>query len=118
MKNKTVTFSCKKITGEELMRCSFNLNKTEYNLLIFLLSGNKKYRISEISKDMGLERTTIQKAMKSLVGKGLAKRTQKNLSGGGYVFFYKPDNKDEIKNKMKEITYNWYKNVKAGIDKL
>ncbi|OYT57667.1 MAG: MarR family transcriptional regulator, partial [Candidatus Aenigmarchaeota archaeon ex4484_14] len=47
-----------------------------------------------------------------------AKRIQKNLLRGGYVFLYKPYNKDEIKNKMKEITYKWYKSVEEHIDKL
>ena len=113
-----ITFSCKKITEEELTRCSFNLNKTEYNVLIFLLRNDKMCTIFQISKAMELERTTIQKAIKNLVEKGLAKRTQKNLFRGGYIFLYKPNNKDEIKSKMKELTYKWYKNVEETIDKL
>ena len=113
-----VTFSCKKITEEELTRCSFNLNKTEYHILIFLLRNDKMRTIFQISKAMELERTTVQKAIKSLVEKRLIKRTQKNLSRGGYIFLYKPSNKDEIKNKMKEITYRWYKNVEEAINKL
>jgi len=113
-----ITFSCKKITEEELTRCSFNLNKTEYNVLIFLLRNDKMRTIFQISKAMELERTTIQKAIKNLVEKGLAKKTQKNLSRGGYIFLYKPNNKDEIKSKMKGLTYKWYKNVEETIDKL
>ena len=81
-----VTFSCKKITKEELVSCSFNLNKTKYNLLIFLLKNDKMYTVSQISNVMKLERTTIQKAIKDLVEKKLVRKTQKNLPGGGYVF--------------------------------
>ena len=113
-----ITFFCKKITEEELIRCSFNLNKTEYNVLIFLLRNDKIRTILQISKAMELERTTIQKAIKNLVEKGLTKRTQKNLSRGGYIFLYKPNNKEEIKSKMKELTYKWYKHVEETIDKL
>ena len=113
-----VTFSCKKITEEELMRCSFNLNKTEYNVLIFLLKKDKTYTASQISEGMELDRTTVQKAIKNLIEKGLAKRAQKNLSRGGYIFLYQPNNKNRIKSKMKEITYDWYKNVEEAIDKL
>jgi len=115
---RIITFSCKKITEEELIRCSFDLNKTEYNVLIFLLRNDKMLTVSEISKAMRLERTTVQKAIKNLVDKRLAKRIQKNLLRGGYVFLYKPYNKNEIKNKMKEITYKWYKSVEEHIDKL
>ena len=113
-----VTFSCKRITEEELIRCSFNLNKTEYNILIFLLKSDRAHKVSQIYKAMKLKRTTIQKAIKNLVEKGLVKRTQKNLSRGGYVFLYKPSNKDEIKSKMKEITYKWYKRVEKAISEL
>jgi predicted transcriptional regulator len=114
---KMITFSCKKITEEELIRCSFNLNKTEYNVLIFLLRNDRIHTILQISKAMKLERTTIQKAIKNLVEKGLAKRIQKNLSKGGYIFLYKPNNKEEIKSKMKRLTYKWYKHVEETIDK-
>ena len=113
-----VTFSCKKITEEELIKCSFSLNKTEYNVLMSLLKNENACTIFQISRAAKLERTTVQKAIKSLVEKGIAKRAQKNLSGGGYIFLYKPNNKDEIKSKMKEITYKWYKNVEEFIDKL
>ena len=110
-----ITFSCKKITEEELMRCSFNLNKTEYNALIFLLRDGQMRTVSQISNAMELERTTVQKAIKKLVEKGLAKRTQRNLPEGGYTFLYQPDNKDEIKSRMKGIAYEWYKNVEESI---
>ena len=113
-----ITFSCKKITEEELIRCSFNLNKTEYNVLIFLLRNDKMHTVFQISKAMKLERTTIQKAIKNLVEKGLTKRSQKNLSRGGYIFSYKPNNKEEIKSKMKGLTYKWYKHVEETINKL
>ena len=113
-----ITFSCKKIEQEELIRCSFNLNKTEYNVLIFLLKKKHSYPMSQISKIMELERTTIQKAIKNLVDKNLAKRIQKNLPRGGYIFLYEINNKDEIKNKMKKIIYEWYKSVEVAIDKL
>ena len=111
-----ITFSCKKITKEELLRCSFNLNRTEYNVLSFMLKNDKTCKISQISKAMELERTTIQKAIKGLVSKGLIKRLQRNLSRGGYVFLYRMNNKDDIKNEMKEIIYKWYKGVEKEID--
>ena len=113
-----VEFSCKRISKEELIRCAFNLNKTEYNLLIFLLKSNKVYTVFQVSIEMKLERTTIQKAMKNLVGKGLVKKTQKNLPKGGYSFLYKPYNKGEIKGKMKKITHVWCKEAGEAISKL
>ncbi len=113
-----VTFSCKRISQEELIRCSFNLNKTEYNVLMFMLKRGEIFTVSQISKVIKLDRTTIQKAIKSLVDKKLVKKRQKNLPKGGYTFFYKINNKNEIKDRMKEITYKWYKGVEEAINRL
>ncbi|MBN2042991.1 MAG: hypothetical protein JW754_04270 [Candidatus Aenigmarchaeota archaeon] len=100
------------------MRCSFTLNRTEYNVMIFMLKTDGIFSVSKISKTMKLDRTTVQKAIKNLVCKKLAKRRQKNLPNGGYTFFYEINNKKEIKNRMKEITYKWYKSVEKSIDNL
>ena len=113
-----ITFACKKIKQEDLIRCSFNINKTEYNVFMFVLKRNKSYIVSEIAKNMKLERTTVQKALKNLLDKKLIKRTQKNLSKGGYIFIYKINNKTEIKNKIKKIIYNWYKGAEETIDNI
>jgi len=69
----------RKIRQEELIRCSFSLNKTEYDVLMFLLTHRHKYMVYYIAKRMGLERTTVQKAIKNLLDKELVKRTQRNL---------------------------------------
>ena len=113
-----ITFACKKIKQEELIRCSFNLNKTEYNVFMFMLKRNQPYTVSRIAKIMRLERTTVQKAVKNLFNKKLIKRIQRNLPRGGYIFIYEINNKDEIKDKMKKIVYEWYKSVEAAIDKI
>ncbi len=113
-----ITFSCKKISQEELIRCSFTLNRTEYNVMMFMLKTDGMFSASQLSRKMGLDRTTVQKAMKGLVEKELARRRQKNLSRGGYTFLYEINNKGEIKQKMKEITYKWYKSVEQAIDRL
>ena len=113
-----ITFACKKIEQEELIRCSFNLNKTEYNVLLFLLKNKNVITVSGIAKAMNLERTTVQKAIKTLVGKNLVKRMQKNLERGGYIYYYSVENKDEIKKRMKSIVHDWYKMVEKEINEL
>jgi predicted transcriptional regulator len=113
-----ITFSCKQISQEDLIRCTFALNKTEYNLLIFLLEKEKKYTAHQISELMKLDRTTIQKAIKNLVDKQLVKRRQKNISEGGYTFLYLIEDKKEIKNKIKNVIHNWCKGVEDAINEL
>ncbi len=113
-----ITFACKKINREDLLRCSFNLNKTEYKVFMFLLSKHGKYKVKDISSIMGLERTGIQKALKGLLKKNLIKRSQKNLERGGYVYLYTVKDKKEIKQRMREIIDRWYQLVIEDIEKL
>jgi len=115
---KVITFSCKRISKGDLIKCAFALNKTEYNLLIFLLENDKKYTASQISELMRLDRTTIQKAVKDLVGKGLVVRLQRNIRGGGYTFLYAINGKEDIKGKIKRVIHTWCKGVEEAISDL
>ena len=113
-----ITFLCKKISKEDLIRCAFALNKTEYNLLIFLSKKEDKYTASQISELMKLDRTTIQKAIKNLVDKKIVKRTQQNISGGGYTFLYTLLDKKELKEKIKGVVKRWCEGVEKSINEL
>ena len=113
-----IIFACKKIKQEELFRCSFELNKTDYNILIYLLKTDKFFTVSALAESMKLERTTVQKAVKNLLRKKLIKRRKKNLDKGGYIYMYKINDKNEIKERMKKIVHEWYKKVKQALDNM
>ncbi len=112
------SFACKGIKKEELVKCSFRLNKTEFNLLMFLLGEKRDLTVSEAARKMGLKRTTIQKAIKTLLERKLAKRFQYNLPRGSYVFRYKVKNKQEIKEEMKQTVREWAQAVETEIERL
>lgn len=112
------SFACKGIKKEELVKCSFRLNKTEFNLLMFLLSEKKELTVSEAAKRINLKRTTVQKAIKTLLERGLVKRFQHNLPRGSYVFRYRVKNKEEIKREMKETVHKWALAVEDEIGRI
>ena len=101
-------FACKTIDFKDLLMCSFSLNKTEYNLLLFLLEQDESLDVSAIGERLGKDRTTMQKAMKKLVLQDLVGKHQVNLDHGGYVFVYKLKNKELLKQKMSSIVNGWY----------
>ncbi len=112
-----ISFACQDIEFKDLLRCSFELNKTEYNVFMFLLKTDKWFITSKLGSIMNLDRTTVQKAIKRLSEKNLVTRHQENLHKGGYMFHYKIKNKEEIKQKMQNIVDNWYEEVKKEIKK-
>ena len=66
---------------------------------------------------MGLDRSTVQKALKRLAEKNLVFRQQKNLSKGGYTFYYSIRDKDHIQERMLSIVSRWTDNVTKEISR-
>lgn len=112
-----ISFACKQIELKDLIKCSFEMNKTDYNLFIFLLTSKENLTTNEIAKKIGLDRTSVQKSIKRLVEKTLVIRNQENLKRGGYVFSYKIKDKDIIKNQVLDMISGWNKKVKSEVKK-
>ena len=112
-----ISFACQDIEFKDLLRCSFALSKTEYNVMMFLLKTEKEYRAEIIGQMMHLDRTSVQKAIKKLAEKDLVFRQQINLEKGGYTFEYKIKNKTEIKRRMEKIVEDWHKEVISEINR-
>jgi predicted transcriptional regulator len=112
-----ISFACQDIEFRDLVRCSFKLNKTEYNVMMFLLVSGKSLRAQDIGTTMQLDRTTVQKAIKKLAEKELVERHQENLGKGGYLYHYRIKNKDDIKQRMLTIVDRWHESVVSEINK-
>jgi len=112
-----ISFACVKIELKNLIKCSFELNKTDYDIFTFLMPKENDLAASEIALQMNLDRTTVQKAIKRLTEKELVLRAQKNLAKGGYVFAYSIKDKKLIKQRMSEIVKKWHDNVQREIRK-
>ncbi|NOX71405.1 MAG: hypothetical protein GXO64_01775, partial [Candidatus Micrarchaeota archaeon] len=59
------------------------------------------------SNNMGLERSGVQKAIKTLLETDLVQRKQKNITSGGYLYFYKSIPKNEISKRLMDIINEW-----------
>ncbi|PIY60146.1 MarR family transcriptional regulator [Candidatus Woesearchaeota archaeon CG_4_10_14_0_8_um_filter_47_5] len=112
-----INFACTAIKFEELITCSFGLTKTDYNVLLFLLSSGESLTTQEIARTMNLERSTVQKSVKRLAEKNLVLRIQENLDAGGFLFHYQTKNKESIKQKMLKTIETWTDEVKNEIEK-
>lgn len=123
----SINFACKRIRREDLIKCAFDINKTSYKILFFLMkkSGNdlssedsKKKTVSEIANKVNLQRSSVQKALKELLNKDLIKRSQMNLEKGGYIYFYYSIDKNEIKKRISALLEEWHTNARKEINNL
>ena len=113
-----IDFACKEFDLEDIIKCGLGLTKTEFSIFKYFLNHKGKELItSEISKELKLNLTTIQKATKKLHEKGILIRHQKNLNNGGYVYTYEIESKQKIRFVIKKLIKNWSNKVEEEIDK-
>lgn len=110
-----VSFACKSISLEEIIKCGFQLTKTEYYVMMHLLATAEELTTQEIADDLKKERTTIQKAIKSLAEKRVVVRKQFNLEKGGYSFVYSIREKENLKMRILHMIDRWTSEVKKEV---
>ena len=112
-----IDFACKTFNIENIIKCSLGLTKSEYKILGFFIDNPENYFTSEeISKELSLNLTTIQKAVKKLNDKKIINKYQQNLSNGGYIFIYSSNSKSEIKQVIMDTIKNWTKQVEMNME--
>ncbi len=106
-----ISFACQNINLKDIITCSFDLRKTDYETLVYLLQQDEPLPIAAIAMNRKLERSTVQKSISRLLKKDLIERAQVNLKNGGYSYIYKVSNKNKIKKELKDIVGKWFDNV-------
>jgi predicted transcriptional regulator len=112
-----ISFACKKFEIEEVVKCSLALSKSDFIILKFLMKLDGDLSTEELSEKLGFEKSTVQRAVKKLHGKGLLFRSQKNQTRGGYLFFYRIKNKIELRKKILKIVGSWYERFETELKK-
>ena len=112
-----ITFACRTMSIDQLLRCTLNLNNTEMNLLKYMVNCEKECDIKNLITVMKKNRTTVQRALNVLIENKLIVRRQINLENGGYFFVYSPLPKNKIKEKINENFNGFTRAVEEAIEK-
>jgi predicted transcriptional regulator len=114
-----INFACKRFDLMEVIRCSFGIKKTEFEIVLYMLkSPDKGFTAKEISRFFKIGLSTAQKAISNLNKKGLIKRMQKNLDKGGYIFVYSIKEKSLLKQKIREAMSGLIREIENEVNKL
>lgn len=109
-----INFACRTITNEDLLRCSFQLNGTEYKVFLSLLKRGKQ-DVKTLAEELELERSTVQKSLKTLVEQNLVRKRQLNLENGGYKYVYGTKDKEKIKEEVLELIDKWTRSARESV---
>ncbi len=101
--------SCGNVEVERLLRCLLNLTKTEYRVLMMLM--RKEMSAKELAAVLGLDRSTVQKALTDLIDRKLVRRRKIGLSRGGYKFLYRSLDPEEMRDLLNEAVRRWCKSL-------
>ena len=113
-----IDFACRTITVEELLVCSFNLNKTDLKILKYFLKTNGNFTVKELSDKLKLERSGVQKSIVHLVDKKILIRRQVNNERGGFFYRYSLKDKNEFKKQILFLLENWCSKAKKTIERI
>ncbi len=107
-----INFSCTNIPVFEVLRCSWNLTKTELEVLQ-ALTDTKTTKDVKAEHDVSM--SLAQRTMKSLHDKDLVIRRQVNQTQGGYTFVYSRKPRDELVNDVQSIIDDWSQRAKDAV---
>ena len=112
-----IDFACKKFELEEVIKCGLGLTKADYLILMHLMKSKDRLKSYDLTKDLNLELSTVQRSLKRLNEKNLVLRFQINLISGGYVYTYTINDKKIIRKIVLETIQSWTKKVEEEIEK-
>ncbi|MDP6626534.1 MAG: helix-turn-helix domain-containing protein [Methanopyri archaeon] len=106
------SFACRNVSFKEIVTCGFELTRTEYTVMMHLLSDAEELTASEIAKDLDRDRTTVQRAVMALSEKNILRRRQSNNPRGGFTFLYSIKDKERLKQRIIDIIERWTAEVR------
>ena len=112
-----IDFACKRFNLDEIIKCGLGLTKSDYKIMRFLVATPKEMSSENVAKGVGVDLSTAQRSLKKLRGKELINRQQKNLSPGGYSYFYRGKTKAEIRKIILGIVSIWAGKVEGELER-
>lgn len=101
----------------EICRNLFDIGKKEMKLYHLLIT--RSYRVDELQKEFGNERSTIQRCLARLVRCGMVKRQRHIIrQGGGHYYTYQGLPPKELISWMQECVNHWYTDMLTSIENL
>ncbi|HEC76774.1 MAG TPA: ArsR family transcriptional regulator [Thermoplasmatales archaeon] len=98
----------------DIFKCLFNIGNNE--LEIYKKMIDEEYRVDELGKIIGKDRSTVQRILQKLIECGIVKRYRKTIKeGGGYYYVYKSLSPEELKNWINKCIEKWYSEMKEAV---
>ncbi|MGD2073136.1 MAG: helix-turn-helix domain-containing protein [Candidatus Thorarchaeota archaeon] len=109
-KNLTGLLTQRIETHTDLMCCAFGLRECEITIYSSLIDN--PMTVEDISSIICRDRSTTQRALKTLLRKGLIERDRKHMERGGYFYIYKSISSEEVHKQILAQLDQWYQDTR------
>lgn len=94
------------LSTSSILKCKYNLNKSELRVYEIILKSKKDTTMKDLVKNVGKDRTTIQRTINNLLDKKIIAKKQVNLHKGFMYTYYIHDKiglLKELKSKVSDV---------------
>jgi len=93
----------------DILACILDLNNLDIAIYRTLL--NAKKRADEISKEIGKDRSTVQRSLQRLIACGICRRERYLLKGGGHYYLYSAIHPKKAKERLRKCIEKRHKKM-------
>ena len=112
-----IDFACRTLSLDDLIKCAFALTRTELTIFKYLVRHpGTPLTTDEIASALGVDVSTVQRAVKKLHDRKVLEKQQRNLGSGGYVFVYVCAEKQRIKAIIEDNLRRFSKKVDQALE--
>jgi predicted transcriptional regulator len=102
------------VEASDVMHCFFGLRTLEIDVYFNLLKGQAT--VKEVTKALGRNRSSVQRAIQNLVQRGFAHRRTRSLRQGGYLYVYEAVSLATMKDLIKDALDSFYRQIDTFLD--
>ena len=100
---------------EDILECIAGFGDLEKEIYLSMLEEDEM-TVDEVAEKVGKERSTVFRALKTLLENDFVEKDTRGLEGGSYVNVYDAVPPEEVSQRMRERVENWRELVEEMID--
>ncbi|MFQ6106814.1 MAG: helix-turn-helix domain-containing protein [Thermoplasmata archaeon] len=100
----------------EMLRSMLDLSETELKVYRSLLSADGQ-AVLEIARQIGKDRSLVQRALQNLMSAGLITRRTETLRNGGYYYAYDAVPPTQVKKELARCIENWHESLLESLNR-
>ena len=102
-------------TCRDIVKCMYGLS--DFELAVYRrLAKQGSLRADDLAPSLKKDRSTVYRALQSLVTAGLAFRETKTIDRGGYYHVYSAVPPKQLREKLHRCADDWFENMNSAIE--